>query len=315
MFTKKELEKDHEIVLGDARTQTVYGRAEAADDDRSIVANIVDRFRDVVRKHRLDAKSFFQDFDRHRHFKVSQKQFRQVLNTLGFPLSEAETAKVAAVYGNEAGEVRYADFLADSNCLEYIINGPTTGAKSTYVDGFVDFSGESEHQKLMRKVKNIIKKDRIRLHEFFLDHDILRKGYLPNQKFRSVLYSQKIELTEEELTRLQNYFQVAGDNQNVDYVSFSEEIERIFTEKDLEKCPTKTVAGWKAPSILDPLDVLSEQEELVLHECLIRLGTDVRHRRLLIKPFFQDKDRSNSGFIQMSRFRSIFDNFKMRVSE
>ena len=58
----------------------------------------------------------------------------------------------------------------------------------------------------MRKIKNIIKKDRIRLHEFFLDHDILRKGYLPNQKFRSVLYSQKIELTEAELNRLQEHF-------------------------------------------------------------------------------------------------------------
>lgn len=268
-----------------------------------------------MRKHRLDAKSFFQDFDRHKHFKVSPKQFRQVLNTLGFPLSEAEVAKVAQVYGNENGEVRYADFLADSNCLEYIINGPTTGAKSTYVDGFIDFSGESEHMQLMRKIKNIIKKDRIRLHEFFLDHDVLRKGYLANQKFRSVLYSQKIELTETELGRLQAYFQCAGDSNNVDYVSFSEEIEKIFTEKDLEKCPTKRLTDWKAPSILDPLDVLNEHEERALHDCLVRLGTDVRHRRLLIKPFFQDKDRSNSGFIQMSRFRSIFDNFKMRVSE
>lgn len=246
---------------------------------------------------------------------MSPKQFRQVLNTLGFPLSEAEVAKVAQVYGNENGEVRYADFLADSNCLEYIINGPTTGAKSTYVDGFIDFSGESEHMQLMRKIKNIIKKDRIRLHEFFLDHDVLRKGYLANQKFRSVLYSQKIELTETELGRLQAYFQCAGDSNNVDYVSFSEEIEKIFTEKDLEKCPTKRLTDWKAPSILDPLDVLNEHEERALHDCLVRLGTDVRHRRLLIKPFFQDKDRSNSGFIQMSRFRSIFDNFKMRVSE
>ena len=76
VFTKKELEKDHAIVLGDARVQTVYGKAGAQDEDRSVVSNIVDRFRDVVRKHRLDAKSFFQDFDHHRHFKVSPKIFR-----------------------------------------------------------------------------------------------------------------------------------------------------------------------------------------------------------------------------------------------
>ena len=46
----------------------------------------------------------------------------------------------------------------------------------------------------------------------------------------------------------------------------------------------------------------------------MRLGTDVKHRRLLIKPHFQDKDKSRSGFIAFSRFRSIFDNFKMQVS-
>lgn len=48
---------------------------------------------------------------------------------------------------------------------------------------------------------------------------------------------------------------------------------------------------------------------------LRRLGTDVKHRRLLIKPYFQDKDKSRSGFIAFTRFRSIFDNFKMQVSQ
>ena len=49
--------------------------------------------------------------------------------------------------------------------------------------------------------------------------------------------------------------------------------------------------------------------------CLDRLGTDVKHRRILIKPHFQDKDRTRAGFINFTRFRSIFDNFKMKVTE
>ena len=39
------------------------------------------------------------------------------------------------------------------------------------------------------------------------------------------------------------------------------------------------------------------------------------HRRLLIKPFFQDKDKSNSGFISTTRFRSIFDNQKLWITD
>jgi hypothetical protein len=41
------------------------------------------------------------------------------------------------------------------------------------------------------------------------------------------------------------------------YFDFNEEIERIFTEKDLEKNPTKSLASFKAPSILDPKSQLS----------------------------------------------------------
>ncbi len=41
----------------------------------------------------------------------------------------------------------------------------------------------------------------------------------------------------------------------------------------------------------------------------------MRLKRLLIKPFFQDKDKSKSGFIANTRFRSIFDTMKLKVTE
>ena len=46
-----------------------------------------------------------------------------------------------------------------------------------------------------------------------------------------------------------------------------------------------------------------------------RIGTDVRNRRLLIKPFFQDVDKSHSGFVAATRFRSIFDNQKLWITD
>lgn len=117
VFTKKGLEKNHEIDLDDVRTQTFYARTEPNDQDRESVARCVDQFREVIRKNRLDAKSFFQDFDKHAHFKVSQKIFRQVLTHLGLTLSTDEVAQIALVYGDEKGEIKYAEFLKDCNCL------------------------------------------------------------------------------------------------------------------------------------------------------------------------------------------------------
>jgi len=83
----------------------------------------------------------------------------------------------------------------------------------------------------------------------------------------------------------------------------------------LEKNPTKTLSAFKAPSILDPKDVLNSTEEQQLDATLTRLAREVFLRRLLIKPFFQDKDSQRSGFLSMSRFKQIFDNFKLTCSD
>jgi len=286
VFTTKGLEKAIDTPVGEVRVNTVYGRREATQAERNTVMNIVDNFREVIRKNRLDAKSFFQDRDPLRSFKVSPKIFRQVLNTLGFMIEEADVNAVALVYGNEDNQIKYADFLGDANCLEYVINGPTTGAKSTYQDRFIDFNGEQAHEALMTKVKQVVKRDRIRLLEFFQDHDTLRKGYLPCQKFRGTLHSQRIALTPAEFERLEQHYALQNDRTLVNYVTFCDELDAIFTNKALEKNPTARPDTFNAPSILDPKDVLNTAEEQILIGTLQRLGTEVKHRRLLIKPHF-----------------------------
>ena len=167
----------------------------------------------------------------------------------------------------------------------------------------------------MFKLKAQVKKDRIRLREFFQDHDPLRKGHVINQKFRGVLHTQKIMLTNEEYELLETYYRVPNDPTKVNYIDFNEAIENIFTYKDLEKNPLKKTQEFHAPSILDPKHVLSAHEEEALDACMQRLGWFVRNKRLLIKPFFQDKDKSKSGFVANTRFRSIFDNMKLQISD
>jgi len=137
-------------------------------------------------------------------------------------------------------------------------------------------------------VKNIVKRDRIRLLEFFQDHDQLRKGVVEPTKFRSVLHSQKVVLTTEEYALLEKTYGILDERNAplVTYVPFCEQIDNIFTEKDLEKIPTKRLTTFVAPSILDPSDVLNGDEEKELDALLMRFGKEVRLRRLLIKPFF-----------------------------
>lgn len=76
VFTTKGLEKKVEASVGEVRTETVYGRRQATPEERALVQQMVADFTEVVRRNRLDAKSFFQDRDPLRSFKVTPKIFR-----------------------------------------------------------------------------------------------------------------------------------------------------------------------------------------------------------------------------------------------
>lgn len=64
-------------------------------------------------------------------------------------------------------------------------------------------------------------------------------------------------MTTEEYKILEDFFRDSEDPNKVRYFDFNEAIEKIFTAKDLEKDPTKTLSSYSAPSILDPKNVLN----------------------------------------------------------
>lgn len=315
VFTKKNLEKDATVEVTLPALFTRYGAQQPLKTDKQLAASLVAQFKESkLRRERLDAKSFFQSWDKHNRFKVSPKQFRQVLATFGFELTDKQNEALCKYYSNQDGEIEYLRFLADSNPDA---EEKPEETKSRYQAKERKFDGITEFDRLIDKIKAIVKKGRIRLLEFFQDHDPLRKGTVPCSKFKGVLRGQKIELTDKEYETLLDRFGLPEDRDRVDYVQFNDEIEYVFTIKGLEKAPTTVVTEYVIPgaTLIDPEDVLTDAEEEVLEACLTRIGSEVRNRRLLLKPFFQDKDKIRCGVIANSRLRSICDNLKLYITE
>lgn len=312
VFNTKGLEKDATAEVIRPSTTIKYGKRQTTKLDQNLAQRLVARFKAKLLRERLDAKSFFQQWDKHNRFKVSAKQFRQVLSTFSFELTDKEAEALTKYYSNQDGEVEYLKFLIDSNPDKRYEAEET---KSKYFSRGWKFDGVTDYEALMHKIKSIVKKGRIRLLEFFQDHDILRKGYVPEMKFKGVLRSQNIELTVKEYETLLERFRLDTDPKLINYIYFEEEIDRIFTKKGLEKEPTTKLEEFKPTSLIDPDDVLNDAEEKVLEACLVRLGTETRNRRLLLKPFFQDKDKIRCGVVANSRFRSIFDFLKLTLTE
>lgn len=65
------------------------------------------------------------------------------------------------------------------------------------------------------------------------------------------------------------------DPSYVDYMTFSDEVESIFTTKHLEKTPTAKVVQFKPNSEVD-CNSLSPEEEQILQKTLHRLAERVR---------------------------------------
>jgi hypothetical protein len=59
----------------------------------------------------------------------------------------------------------------------------------------------------------------------------------------------------------------------------------------------------------------SKKEEEGIDALMRRLGEVTRKHRLLLKPFFQDKDVAKIGRVSFTRMRSILDNNKLPLSD
>lgn len=70
--------------------------------------------------NRLDAKQFFENWDKLNRWKVSAKQFRQVLATIGFEMTDDQARAICKLYETEdEKEVRYLDFVKDTKPYDF----------------------------------------------------------------------------------------------------------------------------------------------------------------------------------------------------
>ena len=70
----------------------------------ALANKIKESFKEYQLINRLDTKQLFENWDKLSRFKVSAKQFRQVLATVGFNLSEEENKAICKLYASDDEE-------------------------------------------------------------------------------------------------------------------------------------------------------------------------------------------------------------------
>lgn len=97
----------------------------------------------------------------------------------------------------------------------------------------------------------------------------------------------------------------------ISYQNFLADIDIVFNLPCEHKDPQQR------PPIFDYTIAHSSKqtEEQDCEQLLKRLGEVARKHKLLLKPYFQDKDIAKIGRVSFTRMRSILDNHKIPLSD
>ena len=153
--------------------------------------------------------------------------------------------------------------------------------------------------------------NKIRIDQFYLDFDKLRKGTCSKDQFRRVLKLSGIDLADYQFALLHQKYGLDG-GANMDWVTFCRNIDRVFTTRGIEKDPLYSV-----PQIVSDTTIparryflrLNEDHRSKLMHILNLVRKEIGTRRVLIKPHFQDFDKTKNGYVSRSQFLRVLSTF------
>eukprot|EP00760_Papus_ankaliazontas_P020676 PhM_4_TR18485/c0_g1_i1/m.65504 len=278
-----------------------------SESDRAILDQILPIFGHEAVTKGLILKNSFKDFDKHSTGVVSLAQFRR---GIPFKVSEMQFGVLQRAYQDLQGNIRYLHFCAEVMAAARIpsagrrVSGDGTNPANSLLVKSGPAHVDYDTAGLILELKKQVKQYRIRVEDPFSDYDRLRSGMITPAQFQAGLGKiklQKLTLSTQHLQMLTEHYQTTDDQgvAKVPYGRFVDDMDSVFTEKHLEKNPTKTIAADNGMfSTRAEVNQLSPEDSRQLENVINRIRTQVRTRRVFLKPFFQDFDRAITGVYQ-----------------
>ncbi|EAT39799.1 AAEL008428-PA [Aedes aegypti] len=167
---------------------------------------------------------------------------------------------------------------------------------------------QRDFQALMLRIQRYVWENRIRIREFFEQYDLHCCGWISRSQFiRSMdaiglsgLF--RLPLTDGEIRTICDHYQDTHNNSRIRWACFTDDVDEVFTIKNLDKGSYKDVES--------PLKEvgnihLHEKTHITVPELLDDVVRCVRNlvetRRILIRPAFRDFDSHRNGHISRNQ--------------
>ena len=334
VFVVKNLEKRADINDVTNITKSSFKLNELSLPDQAVLQEILKEMKTFFEVNRIEPKPFFANDDRLKRGKVLKSQFKKILHSMKYYISDPHLEILMKKYGDPIpNEINYVVILNDAkefgekkdakkeeHSMQKITNKefvPSLSSANNYYTYQTHFLNlDFNIGDIVDKIKNTVKINRIRLNEFFEDFDPLRKGVCTKAKFRTALDMANLHLRSEEFDVLEDFYSVRDNEEDkVYYKDLIEEVDTVFTIKGLEKDPLLRPKDYITPDFLNPEKRLTEEETKFLDKTLKKLALLSIKYRVMPKSFFRDNDRANIGVIPSSKFASVLSFFKLNADE
>ncbi|KUF96980.1 Katanin p60 ATPase-containing subunit A 1 [Phytophthora nicotianae] len=330
VFTVKGLEKNPHHDLKTLETREGQFGGVVIDKDltpaeEEEVKHIMLTMKRAIDRQRMEIKPTFEDFDRSKQGFISATKFERVLSMLTLLPAKASDLRLLLIKFREQAaigttatlssicDVNYRAFLQALQILgAYTKNASSESIRSLVLPGSVAFrqeqyqsgimndfykrkardnhSGAADLSQLLAELRRQLSTKRIRLKEFIVEGDKLRSGEITVAKFHTALNRSGCVLDADDIQTLSTHFRSARNPDKIDWRSFLGALD--FSHG---------MNTWQQGDVDDSIKRILE-----------KLRNEVNHRRLHMKPYFQDYDHNNVTHITKFQFAAVLD--MMQVS-
>uniref|UniRef100_A0A182JYI6 EF-hand domain-containing protein n=1 Tax=Anopheles christyi TaxID=43041 RepID=A0A182JYI6_9DIPT len=179
-------------------------------------------------------------------------------------------------------------------------------------------------EELLLRIQRHIWNGTISTKDFFQQYDPLRCGWLAKSTFIRCLDViglsplDRLPLNEREISQLCMRYADAKDPCKIHWTAFVDEMDRVFTEKHLDKGTFKQIESPPQPVKNLPrpgkhqlaVDALKEGERIVT-----ALKHKITCQKILIEPPFRDFDTHHNGHVSFNQAREVFSMCAIHLEE
>ncbi|XP_076267066.1 uncharacterized protein LOC143200510 isoform X1 [Rhynchophorus ferrugineus] len=176
-------------------------------------------------------------------------------------------------------------------------------------------------------IQEHVLRNRLRVNTFFKHFDLLNSGRITVDQFHRGLDAlalsgkQRFFLSLPDVEAVINQYRDPCDSTRVCWKTFEDDIDHVFTVKELEKVPTLKVDP--PPQEVRDLprlggknwQTVNTEHRDLCEDTVYKVKQKIIHRRILLKPVFKDFDKHNNGHVSRNQMRQALNSNGILLSD